>query len=225
MNRSGSRFWVLRCWVVVLGSGFMCPGATAQTHRDDRILSCDGPLGPTMTPDTLADAFGKANVTLENIAVGEGFFEKGTVLFSESPEDRLLILWRNEQVQQGPRMAQTGSRTSRWRTSSGVLVGLDLRALERINRRPFRLSGFRWDNGGGVLSWSGGGLDRQLHQSCELGATLAPTQDAVGAYAPGAERLVRQVSGERLFSSGHPAMQALNPMVTVLYQVYVGQKR
>ena len=101
----GSRFWVLWFWVQVLGAWFVAGGgAAAQSKQDLRILSCDGPFAPTMTPETLAAAFGEANVSTEDIGVGEGFFEKGTVLFSKSPQDRLEIHWRNENVQPRPRL-------------------------------------------------------------------------------------------------------------------------
>jgi hypothetical protein len=171
-NRS-SRFWMLWFWVLVLGSWFVDGGgAAAQSKQDLRILSCDGPFAPTMTPETLAAAFGEANVTTEDIGVGEGFFEKGTVLFSKSPQDRLEIHWRNENVQFRPRRIVVHAEKTRWRTANGFTIGTSLRTLERLNRRPFRLSGFAWDGGGGVRNWSGGVLDGQPHEGCLVSATL-----------------------------------------------------
>ena len=114
----GSRFWVL-----VLGSWFVAgAGAVAQSKQDLRILSCDGPFAPTMTPATLAAVFGEANVTTEDIGVGEGFFEKGTVLFSQSPQDRLEIHWRDEHVQHTPRVIVVRAEKSRWKTADGLAI-------------------------------------------------------------------------------------------------------
>src|SRR5688500_1318889 len=149
----GSRFWVLGFWVLVLGSS--SSSVAAQGRRDYRILSCDGPFAPTMTPQTLAAEFGSHNVTSEDIALGEGFFEKGTVLFSQSPQDRVQIHWADVEAQRNPQQIVIRTARTRWKTPDGVSIGTSLQLLERLNRRPFRLSGFAWDGGGGVRSWSG----------------------------------------------------------------------
>jgi hypothetical protein len=65
----------------------------AQSLEQRRILSCDGPFAPALIAETLAATFGPANITSEEIDVGEGASEPGTVLFSKSPLDRLEILW------------------------------------------------------------------------------------------------------------------------------------
>jgi len=177
-----------------------------------------------MTPESrLAAAFGEQNVTAEDVPVGEGFFEKGTVLFSKSPEDRLVIRWRDEKVQHTPRLIVVREGKTRWKTVGGVTIGVSLHKLERLNRRPFRLSGFGWDYGGGVGNWSGGMLERQAQERCRLGVTLAPLQNADGSIPQ--ERLFDQVLGERQYSSGHPAMQALNPTECAVHLEYLSQKR
>ena len=170
-----------------------------------------------MTPQTLAIEFGPQNVTSEDISVGGGFFEKGTVLFPQSPDDRLQIHWRDENVQHTPRLIVVRAAMTRWKTPDGVTLGTSLQMLERLNRRPFRLRGFAWEGSGGVRNWSGGALDRHAEAGCEITVTLGPPQNAAGEYAVGAEKFLRQVLGERQFSSGHPAMQALKPRVTGLY--------
>jgi hypothetical protein len=210
---------VLRFWVLVLGSGFGAAiGLGAQTRGDHRVLSCDGPLSPGMTPKSLAAAFGAANVTTADVHLGEGFFEKGTVLFSASPEDRVEILWTDEELQRDARMVVIRGDKSRWRTVDGLTVGVSLRMIERMNRRPFRLLGFGWDYGGTVMDWSKGLLDNAADGPCTIRARFAPVQNDLGQYVNGTEKYVSQVGGEREFSSGHPAMQALNP---VIYEIFI----
>lgn len=192
--------------------------AVAQSGEARRIISCEGPFAPTTTPEVLAAAFGAANVTTENVHVGEGQYEDGTVLFSKFPDERLIILWTGGITQGRPRDLFIRGDKSRWRTSGGLTLGATLHAVERLNRRPFRLLGFGWDYGGTTMEWSGGSLEDKPDAGCRIRARFAPPQNAAGEYAVGAEKFLRQVSGERRFSSGHGAMQALNP---VIYEIFV----
>jgi hypothetical protein len=64
------------------------------------------------------------------------------------------------------------------------------------------------------MSWSGGVLEKLSSEPCELRARLSPG-DISGEVA--LHKWSRQVGGERQFSSGHPAMQALNPAVYELF--------
>ena len=82
-----------------------------------------------MTPESLAAAFGEANVASENIYLGEGFFEKGTVLFPKSPEDRLHILWKDEKLQQSVRTLSLRGNKSSWRTAGGLTLGVNLQSM------------------------------------------------------------------------------------------------
>ena len=205
-------------WVLILCFVFLTADGAAQSGEARKIISCEGPFAPTTTPEVLAAAFGAANVTTESIHVGEGEFEEGTVLFSKVPEERLAILWTGGVTHGRPRDLFIRGEKSLWRTARGLTLGTTLQAVERLNRRPFRLLGFRWDYAGTTMSWSGGLLDDRPDAPCRIRARFAPPQNAAGEFAAGAEKLLNQVSGERQFSSGHPAMQALNP---VIYEIFV----
>jgi hypothetical protein len=212
---------MLRLWVLVLGCWCIGgEGAGAQSGEARRVISCEGPFAPTTTPEVLAAAFGAANVTTEDINLGEGQFEEGTVLFSKSADERLVILWTGGITHGRPRTLSIRGEKSRWRTSGGLTLGASLQAVERLNRRPFRLVGFRWDYGGTTMNWSGGLLAWRVDDPCRIHARFAPLQNAAGEFAPGAEKLLAQVSGERQFSSGHPAVQALNPVVHEIFVQY-----
>ena len=80
--------------------------------------------------------------------------------------------------------------------------------LERINRKPFRLAGFDWDYSGTVLSWNSGVLEGVFGSEGRKKVFLRliySTDPAPPEH--------RAVQGDRSFSSGHPAMQKINPHV------------
>ena len=194
----------------------------ARAESSKRLLACEFPFVSQASAATLSKHFGASNVTSAEIQVGEGDTEQGTVLFAESPEDRVEILWTEEAKQWRPRMVLLRGNTdverprSRWHTRMGLTLGIGLRTIERLNRRQFRLLGFSWDYEGTVMSWAGGALESEQSQSCHVRARLRP-----GARLnPGRTRWLAQVSGDREFSSGHPAMQALNPFIYEIWLEY-----
>ena len=212
---------MLGFWVLVLGSWFV--GAErigAQSGEARRVISCEGPFAPTTTPEVVAAAFGAANVTIDNIHVGEGHFEEGTVLFAKSADERLEILWTGGITHGRPRLIVVRGEKSLWRTARGLTLGTTLQAVERLNRRPFRLLGFGWDYGGTTMHWSGGRLAEQPDEPCRIRARFAVPQNAAGEYPASAHKFLRLVGGERQFSSGHPAMQALNPVIHEIFVQY-----
>jgi len=205
--RRVARWLLLSTFTIVAGGSD--PGAQQST----RILSCDGPFAPDTNEHQLRKAFGDANVTTGSIYLGEGASESGTILFPKSPQDRLEILWSSERY--GPRALRVLGDSTRWKTREGLTLGLTLKQVERLNRRPFRLLGFDWDNGGTTMSWSGGPLAAPDKGGCEIRARFG-----VRNVPPEIESVANQVSGEREFSSGHPVMQGLNPIVRWIFVSY-----
>ena len=206
-NRTG-----LRPALILLG---LCLGVRPVVAQETRVLACEMVLAPEASAASLSQYFGVANVQSGPISVGEGEYERGTVLFAGSPQDRVEVLWKDREAQRAPRRVRIFGATSRWRTPLGVTLGVDLRTLERINRRPFRLAGFAWDFGGTETSWEGGLLESSTSAPCVVGVRLAP---ALPLDEGEQQRWYRQVLGDRDFSSGHPAMQALQPQI---YEVWL----
>lgn len=178
------------------------------------ILACSTFM-PDVSAAQLAERFGAANVTTADISIGEGDTEPGTVLFADRPEDRVEILWKDQSAQRRPRAVMVRADKSQWRTKGGLTPGMTLREVERLNRRPFRLLGFSWDYEGTVSTWSGGAAAESAGDKCTMRARLRPSP----AGEP-EEKWHRQVQGDREFSSGHPAMQALNPRVYEIWLEY-----
>jgi len=194
----------MRIFLVLVA--FSAGSVTFASQERSRVLDCRASADFGTTSADLVKRFGAASVENRQIYLGEGFYEPGTVLFADSPA-QLDILWKDSEKHLYPtRMRIKGDRSD-WASADGITLGTDLRTLERLNRRPFRLLGFAWDYDGTVMSWEGGGLAQADSGKCRLRMRLTPTPLQSGRPS------YQQVQGDREFSSGHPAMQDLNPHV------------
>jgi hypothetical protein len=182
---------------------------------DTRLLDCSVfPVDATAA--RLVARFGREQVADGAVEVGEGESEPGTIVFPDSGDSKVEIIWHDAVGRSRPQRVFVRTAASRWRSATGLRIGLDLQRVERINRKPFRLLGFGWDYGGTVSSWSGGALDHDRDAPCYVSAAFNPAaSDATDRMS-----IEAQVLGEREFSSGHPAMQALNPVVVELTLMY-----
>jgi hypothetical protein len=172
-------------------------------------FACTAPFGPDQTHAALVERYGASNIATDQVSSGEGFFETGTVLFPDDPARRVGIAWQDTAARRRPKWVRIEGERSVWRTPSGITLGTSLTGIERLNGRPFRLAGFSWDYAGTVLSWAGGALEPAADAACRVIVRLQPSEDADDALA-------NQVQGDGEYSSGHPAMQALDPRV---YQI------
>jgi hypothetical protein len=90
---------------------------------------------------------------------------------------------------------------------------MDLLDIERRNGWPFRLRALTEAEGLGIIhSWGQGRLRDADDEGCTVRISLQPRGDR-----PIDQSLYRQVSSGTDFSSGHPAMQAINPRVASLW--------
>jgi len=176
-----------------------------------------GAITVSTTESDLKRVYGEANVKDFDVDTGEGIFEKGTAVFPDDPSKRIEILWTDSQSKRFPEyLYLRGPAPSLWKTVDGVAPGTTLLDLERLNLRPFRLLGFGHDGSGAVVSWGNGRLDR------DFGSFAFPDKRPVIMFLDPGEitreqmALVRQIRGDREFSSGHPAMQTLNPRVRLM---------
>ncbi len=93
---------------------------------------------------------------------------------------------------------------------------MELLEVEEVNRWPFRLRGFSTEGQGSVVSWGRGRLSSEpTTDGCSVRIYFQPPYDGTADFS-----LVRRVRSLREVSSGHPAMQVLNPQVVSLSLVY-----
>ena len=214
---SGGNSLTLVCTTFAL---VISSGGGAQLRPQDQSLpfSC-ATFSPKISAADLRARFGEEHVQTAAVPWGgaEGDSNEGTVLFGKDPTARLEIYWQDTLAKRNPEWVSVRGTRSRWRTPAGITLGTHLRSIEKLNARPFRLLGFGTDVSGTVMSWSNGGLGTQDSAECRvrlrLGVAWESTKD-------GRSPLFRQLIGEREFSSGHPAMQALNPSVYELFLQY-----
>ena len=69
----------------------------------------------------------------------------------------------------------TVDKKSVWRGGNGVRVGMAIADVELLNGRSFLLRNFHHENGGIVLSWTGGKLEPATTDGCRVAVRLAPS--------------------------------------------------
>jgi hypothetical protein len=207
------RSWWLGAWVPwLLGSPVVGPAPRAQESLP--AFSCA--TFPLETSHAgLAARFGADNVTTSPVYGFDDGPTDGTVLFPDDSTARVEIIWRDPESKSRARWIMVRGEHSRWRAPNGITLGTGLRTLERMNGRPFRLAGFRNEISGRVRSWGGGRLEPEDREACTLTVSLylRPGDDKPGDP-------LKQVAQGTNYSSGHPAMQALNPRVVALVLEY-----
>ena len=192
--------------VVWLGLAIAGPLRAQQPHFEE--FSC------ALFPADLSEAdlirrYGQENVTRARVS-GADDSEDGAVVFDGSPK-QLEIVWWDPEVRSQLSWVGSHAGNSPWRTPNGISIGMDLLDLERRNGWPFRLRGLVGPEGLGVIeSWGQGRLRAAGDDGCTVRVNLQPANDRRIDSA-----LYRQVSRGN-FSSGHPAMQAINPRVAWL---------
>lgn len=203
-------------------AGFMVLGTMlglSQAAPDPWLILAGGEKGSINAHTTRADLvriYGAVNVVDEDVNLGEGDFERGTVLFPSDPERSIQILWNDAKKKAEPSTLTIRGNKSRWKTAHEISLGTSLKQLERLNGKPFHMSGYGWDYSGTITSWDGGTLAQSpgdvdpergdhrviLRLTCSIAGAVSTTKE---------EDL--QIAGDRDLSSNHPVLQKINPCV------------
>lgn len=191
----------------LLITGILMTAATAASTQNDDFLIVPGVRVGAVTRDASEDSlralYGGDRVESVLVDLSEGFVCKGSRILFDNGEF-LEITWLDVEAEAAPvAVYVTGAS---WRTGDGIGLGVSLRELEAINRKPFRLVGFSWDNGGTIVSWGGGHLEGRTQGMLIMLVPDSEAYDRLGVEAG-------QVDGDIEFSSGHLVMQKLNPRV------------
>jgi hypothetical protein len=173
-------------------------------------VACGGAFAKDSNHLKLMQAFQPKNVAYGEVAGAGGTKLNATILFPKDPKRHLEVLWQNEAARSDTSLIViTGQST--WTGPKGLRLGLTLAALEKLNGKAFRLSGFDQPDGSAVLDWQGGAL-ASLPGGCKVGIRLAADRktaaDALAA-AGGKER-----------GSNEAAMRAVKPTVAEIILGY-----
>ena len=134
----------------------------------------------------------------------------------------IRILWVDPEKKVRPVSVEITGAESMWKTASGISLGTPLTKVQAINGKPFKLYGFEWDYGGMLSDGNDGNIKGLPHEDSEgnfrpvfLGLTFQHDFEAKPDYP---QDKYAEVSGDSEFSSDHPAMQAMDPVV---YSIFV----
>ena len=173
-------------------------------------IRCDGAFGKDTSHARLASVFGAKNVVFQPVDGPDGIKMNATVIFPGDPKRRIEVLWQDETARKKPGSIVIGPQST-WR-ARGFRIGESLAAVEKVNGKPFKLSGFDWTYGGAARDWLGGKLEN-LSGGCRLGMRFE-----ADANAPPAAR--GSLTGDREFTSDDPDMRAVTPKIVELIVGY-----
>lgn len=178
--------------------------ASVVRAEDSDRLSCAAPFDRAASHASIVSVLGKTDVAWAEVDGAEGEKVAATVIFGNVPDRRLEVFWADEKARRGLATLRL-SDTSVWTAPNGVRIGMSLAAVEKLNGRPFTLSGFDWDYGGYVADWKGGALGRVA------GGCTVQVRFTVPDGAP--EDAAAKVSGDKVFASDDRSMRAVKPVV------------
>ena len=209
-------------FVLLLSSRGVFP-QTLDRSVDDLLFSCEA-FPRDMSEDDLRARFGADNVVRDQVIFFDDGPQETTVVFPNDPSRRFFVTWSDPDNGTAPAGVRISDLDSQWKNTDGLSTGTTLRAVEQANGWPFRLNPLTFEGGGRVLDWGQGRLT-------DPDAGMPDCRMTIGFdFRPGASLdrlLVRQVSSPlirdlsfRGLSSGHQALQQLNPVIDLMVISY-----
>ncbi len=160
-----------------------------------------GAIIQTTSRADLAALLGEDNLHDQDIHVGEGFMEPGTIVYPDSPEDTVTVVWEDAERVQPLSLRDFGTA---WATPEGLGIGSSFSTLQSV-LGDFELYGYEWDYGG-TVQLEGTALEQY---SGLLILRAYPTAETVEV----AQADYNAVLGDALYSSSSSHIQALAPAV------------
>jgi hypothetical protein len=197
------------------------PPAVKESPAEDWLIIPGKRVGKITATSSEADlvaAYGAENVQDEEFDLGEGEVEMGTGLFIGNETKELRILWADPEKKANPASIEFYGGKSVWKTANGISLGTPLSKVQEINGKPFTLYGFDWDYGGMVADSNAGAIQGLPHEDPEKGhmpVTLSLRFEPDYDNKPN-EKL-SQIAGDAEFSSDHPVMQEIDPVVRTIH--------
>lgn len=187
------------------------PARPAQPAASGRAVSCSGAFAKDSNHLKLATMFDSKNVAFTEVDGPDGTKLMASVLFANDPKRRLEVLWENEAARSGTALIVINARSA-WTAPKGLRLGQPLAAVEKLNGKPFKLSGFDKDNIASVADWQGGAMER-IPGGCKIGVRLS-----LDPKAPEAAR--GEVTGDKELLSNDANLRAVRPTVAEIIVGY-----
>ena len=174
-----------------------------RSAKPAATVACSGAFAKDSSHVKLAQMVGAANIEYGQVSGASGSALNASILYGKDPKRRLEVLWQNEAARSDTSLIVITGQ-SQWHGPKGLRLGLALAALEKLNGKPFKLSGFDQPDGSAVLDWQGGAL-ASLPGGCQVGIKLKPDSKAT----PDA---LKAAAGKELLSSD-PTVRAVKPVI------------
>jgi hypothetical protein len=188
------------------------PGAEARSSpaAKSNNVACRGVFARDSSHVKLTSAFQSRNVAFTQVDGTSGAKIMATVLFAKDPRRRLEVWWTNQASRSETHLIVINGESD-WSAPGQLRLGLTLAQLERINGKPFKLSGFDKNNVATLVNWDGGDLS-VIPGGCKVGISLR----ARAASASGLSGL----PANREFASSDAALRAVDPTVSEILVAY-----
>jgi hypothetical protein len=168
-----------------------------------RQIDCRGAFARDSSHIRLAQVFGPDNVAYTEVDGPDNSKIMASVLFPRDPSRRLEMLWNNEQSRSGTQVIAINGK-SNWAAPRGVKLGTPIATVEKLNGKPFKLTGFGAD-GSTAADWQEGQL-LKLPNGCKIGIRFA-----ADPRAP--QEAQAQLSAAKELLSSDAEVRALRPTV------------
>jgi hypothetical protein len=168
-----------------------------------RQIDCRGAFARDSSHIRLAQVFGPDNVTYTEVDGPDNAKIMASVLFPRDPSRRLEVLWNNEQSRSGTQVIAINGK-SNWAAPRGVKLGTPIATVEKLNGKPFKLTGFGAD-GSTAADWQEGAL-LKLPNGCKIGMRFM-------ADPRTQQQAIAQLASAKELLSSDAEVRALRPTV------------
>jgi hypothetical protein len=176
----------------------------AQKSARPRQIECRGAFARDSSHIRLAQVFGPNNVAYTEVEGPDNSKLMASVLFPRDPQRRLEVLWNNDASRSGTQVIAINGKSG-WAAPRGVKLGTSLAAVEKLNGKPFTISGFGADGSTTAADWQGGAM-LSLPGGCKIGIRFV-----VDPRAPEAAR--RTAAAAKELPSNDPNVRAIRASV------------
>jgi hypothetical protein len=189
------------------------PSAAARPARTGKanIIACSGVFAKDSSHTKLASAFQSRNVSYTQVETNSGSKATASVLYAKDPKRRLEVWWSKPATKSDTHLIVINGQSD-WIAPGELHLGLTLTELEKLNGKPFKLSGFDRDHVATLSDWDGGTLSA-LAGGCKIGISLRADPRAAAATLSG-------LPADRAFTSSDASLRAANPTVSEILVAY-----
>jgi hypothetical protein len=185
-------------------------GRATHTAKSN-IIACSGVFARDSSHAKLAAAFQSRNVAFTQVDASSGGKVMASVVYGKDPKRRLEVWWSKAASRSDTHLIVINGQSD-WIAPGELHLGLTLADLEKLNGKPFKLSGFDKDHVATLSDWDGGQL-AALAGGCKVGISVRADPKTAASALNG-------LPAERGFTSSDAALRAANPTVSEILVAY-----